>query len=84
MCEYCSKLDEWAHGKITIPISAELCLACSNRMLIIQVGQLTQSIRNLLDFQKEVTKKHSNWMERALNFIKREEDEIDKGEDWKK
>ncbi len=83
-CEYCDKLKEWSEGKLQIPINGNLCRKCVEKMLLLQVGALTNTIKELLNFQKELSKKHSSWLEKTFGWMKKTEDEMNAGDEWKK
>lgn len=82
-CEYCGKLSDWATGKTSIPIDANLCKKCVDRMLIVQINSLTHVIKELLAFQKELAKKNSGWMDKMFGWIKKTEEDTNEGEEWK-
>lgn len=83
-CEYCDKMKEWNEGKVRISIEADLCRKCVEKMLLVQISALAHVIKELLSFQKELSKKHSSWLEKTFGWMKKTEDETNEGEEWKK
>ena len=84
MCKYCSQMKEWAEGKVSISLDAELCNDLVNRMLLLQIRSLTIAIKEQLSFQKEMSKKSETWITKMFGWLKRAEEETNEGEEWKK